>query len=370
MKQEFLLGNGAMAIGLLEAGCQIMTSYPGTPSSEILPEVVRFSKASELNTGIEWSINEKVAFDNAFAAAISGKRAACCMKMVGLNVAADSFMSAAYIGNIGGLVIISCDDPGPHSSQTEQDSRLMARLGKVPVLDPGSPEEAREMIKAAFDLSEEFQVPVLVRPCIRVCHARQNIKYDKLESNLTKADFKREPTRWASTPKFRFMQHKALNEKHIKISEKFDTFAPFNMSTQKEGQSYPFGIVTGGVPSSVIQDMFDDLGRDDIPVLKLGAPYPFPEKLAEGFMDACDKVLVVEETDTVIEYMLQDRHKTLGRLSGHVPMEGELVPEKIEGLLNAALKDCSLSPLSESDCGAQAMEIVGGLELPMRRPTL
>ena len=103
------------------------------------------------------------------------------MKMVGLNVAADSFMSAAYIGNIGGLVVISCDDPGPHSSQTEQDSRLMARLGKVPVFDPANPEEAREMIKAAFDLSEEFQVPVMVRPAIRVCHARQNIKYDVLD---------------------------------------------------------------------------------------------------------------------------------------------------------------------------------------------
>lgn len=370
MKEEFLLGNGAMALGLLEAGCQIFTSYPGTPSSEILPEVVRFSKADNLNTAIEWSVNEKVAFDNAFAAAISGKRAACCMKMVGLNVAADSFMSAAYIGNIGGLVIISCDDPGPHSSQTEQDSRLMARLGKVPVLDPGSPEEAREMIKTAFDLSEEFQVPVLVRPAIRVCHARQNIQYDTLESNLTKADFKREPTRWASTPKFRFMQHKALNEKHLKISEKFDSLTPFNSSSQEDGKSYPFGIITGGVPSSVIKDMFEELGRQDIPILKLGAPYPFPENLAGQFMDACEKVLVVEETDTVIEYMLRDRHKTLGRLTGHVPMEGELVPEKIEGVLNKALKDCSLEPLSDSDCGAEAFELVGSLELPIRRPTL
>ncbi len=370
MKEEFLLGNGALAIGLLEAGCQIMTSYPGTPSSEILPEVVRFAKANKLNTAIEWSVNEKVAFDNAFAAAISGKRAACCMKMVGLNVAADSFMSAAYIGNIGGLVIISCDDPGPHSSQTEQDSRLMARLGKVPVMDPGSPGEARDMIKAAFDLSEEFQVPVLVRPAIRVCHARQNIKYDTLESNLTKADFKREPFRWASTPKFRFLQHKALNEKHLKISEKFDTFTPFNMSTREKGKSYPFGIVAGGVPTSVIQDMFEDVGRTDIPILKLGAPYPFPEKLAESFMDVCDKVLVIEETDTVIEYMLRDRHKTLGRLSGHVPMEGELVPEKIEGVINNALIGCGLSPLTTSDCGAEAMTLVGDLELPVRRPTL
>ncbi len=143
MKHAFLLGNGAMALGLLEAGCQMLTSYPGTPSSEILPETVRFAKQAGLNTVIEWSVNEKVAFDNAFAAAISGKRAACCMKMVGLNVAADSFFSAAYIGNIGGLVVISCDDPGPHSSQTEQDSRFMARMAKVPVLDPSSPEEAR-----------------------------------------------------------------------------------------------------------------------------------------------------------------------------------------------------------------------------------
>lgn len=370
MKEEFLLGNGAMAIGLLEGGCQIMTSYPGTPSSEILPEVVRFSKAHHLNTGIEWSVNEKVAFDTAFAAAMSGKRAACCMKMVGLNVAADSFMSAAYIGNIGGLVIISCDDPGPHSSQTEQDSRLMARLGKVPVLDPSSPEEARAMIKTAFDLSEEFQAPVLVRPALRVCHARQNIKYDRLERNLTKADFKREPNRWASTPKFRFMQHKALNEKHIKISEKFDTLTPYNMHTLESGKTYPFGLITGGVPSSVAQDMFEEYGRKDIPVLKLGAPYPFPENLAGEFMDACEKVLVIEETDTVIEYMLRDKHKTLGRLTGHVPMEGELIPGKIETVLNNALSDCGLQPLSEGDFCKSGFEMVEGLDLPVRRPTL
>lgn len=370
MKEAFLIGNGAMAIGLLEAGCQIMTSYPGTPSSEILPEVVRFSKAHQLNTAIEWSINEKVAFDNAFAAAISGKRAACCMKMVGLNVAADSFMSAAYIGNIGGLVVISCDDPGPHSSQTEQDSRLMARIAKVPVLDPGSPEEAREMIKFAFELSEEFQVPVLVRPALRVCHARQNIKYDVLESNMTKADFKREPSRWASTPKFRFMQHKALNEKHVKISEKFSSLAPFNSHTPLKGKTYPLGVITGGVPCSVVTDIIEEYGRTDIPVLKLGAPYPFPEKLADAFMTACEKVLVIEETDTLIEYMLGDKKKTLGRFSGHVPMEGELVPEKIEVILNQALSFCKLTPLSGSDGVEKAFELVENLGLPLRRPTL
>ena len=370
MKQAFLLGNGAMALGLLEAGCQVLTSYPGTPSSEILPETVRFAKAADLNTVIEWSVNEKVAFDNAFAAAISGKRAACCMKMVGLNVAADSFMSAAYIGNIGGLVVISCDDPGPHSSQTEQDSRFMARIAKVPVLDPASPQEARAMIKTAFEISEEFQVPVMVRPAIRICHARQNISYEQLKSNLTPAVFKREPTRWASTPKFRFLQHKALNEKHLKIAEKFNTLVPFNRHTIQPEQTFALGIVVGGVPSAVVSDLCAEFNRTDIPLLKLGAPYPFPEGLASQFMDACDRVLVIEETDTVIEYMLRDRHKTWGRLTGHVPMEGELVPEKIEAILNQALVESSLPPLSDTDSTKAGFALAGSLDLPVRKPTL
>ncbi|MGM0394526.1 MAG: thiamine pyrophosphate-dependent enzyme [Thermodesulfobacteriota bacterium] len=370
MKQAFLLGNGAMALGLLEAGCQMLTSYPGTPSSEILPETVRFAKQAELNTVIEWSVNEKVAFDNAFAAAISGKRAACCMKMVGLNVAADSFFSAAYIGNIGGLVVISCDDPGPHSSQTEQDSRFMARMAKVPVLDPSSPEEARSMIQTAFEISEEFQVPVLVRPAIRICHARQNISYGDLKNNDTKAAFKREPTRWASTPKFRFLQHKALNEKHLKIAEKFAALAPYNRHNLVPGQTHALGIVAGGVPSAVVADLLAEFGRTDIPVLKLGAPYPFPASLADPFMDACDRVLVIEETDTVIEYLLGDRRKTSGRLSGHVPMEGELVPEKILVVINRALSDCGLEPLSTVNTAKDAFELSASLDLPVRRPTL
>jgi len=370
MKQAFLLGNGAMALGLLEAGCQMLTSYPGTPSSEILPETVRFAKQAELNTVIEWSVNEKVAFDNAFAAAISGKRAACCMKMVGLNVAADSFFSAAYIGNIGGLVVISCDDPGPHSSQTEQDSRFMARMAKVPVLDPSSPEEARSMIQTAFEISEEFQVPVLVRPAIRICHARQNISYGDLKNNDTTASFKREPTRWASTPKFRFLQHKALNEKHIKIAEKFAFLTPYNQHDIQPGQTHPLGIVAGGVPSAVVADLLAEFGRTDIPVLKLGAPYPFPASLADPFMDACDRVLVIEETDTVIEYLLGDRRKTFGRLSGHVPMEGELVPEKILVVINQALSDCGLAPLTTDNTARDAFELSASLDLPVRRPTL
>ena len=369
MKEEFFLGNGAIALGLLEAGCQVLTSYPGTPSSEILPEAVRLIKAEKLTTYVEWSTNEKVALDNAYAAAISGKRSACIMKQVGLNVAADSLMSAAYLGTVGGLVIISCDDPGPHSSQTEQDTRLMARLAKVPVLDPSNPQEAREMVKTAFELSEKYRIPVILRPAIRVCHARQNLSWDSLQVNLRPAAFQKDPRRWAATPKFRFLLHKELNSKLKEIAEEFNKLHPYNTHNLKPGTHAPLGIIAGGVPSSVIKDILDDYGRKDIPILKIGAPYPFPDSLAMTFLHACDKVLVIEETDTLIEYCLRNREKVLGRFSGHVPSEGELVPQTIEDLLEKVLTELGL-PLLSTDSQDNVQALVNSLELPIRKPTL
>ena len=367
--EEIFLGNGAVALGLLEAGCQVVTSYPGTPSSEILPEVVRLVKSKDLNTYVEWSTNEKVALDNAFAAAVSGKRAACCMKQVGLNVAADSLMSAAYMGTNGGFVIISCDDPGPHSSQTEQDTRLMARFAKVPVLDPSSPEEARQMAGLALDLSEEFKIPVILRPAIRVCHARQALTYGEIRRNGRKASFEKNPARWAATPRFRYILHGELNQKLREMANRFDTLAPFNAHNLAEGKRYPLGILAAGVSYAVVKDILSEEGREDIPVLKLCAPYPFPEKLAGEFVAACEKVLVMEETDTVIEYFLRDRAKVLGRLSGHVPSEGELVPEVIYTVIDKALLSLDLKGL-KNDGDGEAVELVKTLNLPVRKPTL
>jgi indolepyruvate ferredoxin oxidoreductase alpha subunit len=369
MREEIFLGNGAIALGLAEAGCQVMTSYPGTPSSEILPELIRLVKSEGLNTYVEWSTNEKVALDNAFAAAVSGKRAACCMKQVGLNVAADSLMSAAYMGTVGALVIISCDDPGPHSSQTEQDTRLMARLAKVPVLDPSNPKEAREMVKLAMDLSEEFSIPIILRPAIRVCHARQNLTWEKPKSNEKKAAFEKDPLRWAATPKFRFILHGQLNEKLREIAERFEGLNACNFHDLEPGTRYPLGVVAGGVPYSVVRDILDEEGRKDVPVLKIGTPFPFPEGLALEFMAPCDKVLVIEETDTVIEYFLRERGKVLGRLSGHVPAEGELVPQVTRGVMQRAFKEVGLDPLGGTGDPA-VMELVQSLDLPVRRPTL
>ncbi len=369
MNEEIFLGNGAIALGLIEAGCQVMTSYPGTPSSEILPEAIRLVKSQGLNTYVEWSTNEKVALDNAFAAAISGKRSACCMKQVGLNVAADTLMSAVYTGTVGGLVIISCDDPGPHSSQTEQDTRFMARLAKVPVLDPATPDEARRMARLAMDLSEEFRIPFILRPGIRVCHARQNLSWDGLDSNLQKASFEKDPGRWAATPRFRFILHGELNRKLAAIGERFSTLSDINFHNLKPGKRYPLGIIAGGVPFAAITDILADENRTDIPLLKLGGPYPLPKSLTDEFMGACEKVLVLEETDTLIEYLLGDREKVLGRISGHVPSQGELLPEVIFRALDGIFKELNLEPLREGT-GDNVRQLVQGLELPIRKPTL
>ncbi len=367
--KDIFLGNGAVALGLLEAGCQMVTSYPGTPSSEILPEVVHLVKSEGLKTYVEWSTNEKVALDNAFAAAISGKRAACCMKQVGLNVAADSLMSAAYMGTRGGLVIISCDDPGPHSSQTEQDTRLMARLAKVPVLDPSNPEEARRMAGLALEISEEFRIPVILRPAIRVCHARQSLSWGPLKTNPTKAAFQKEPLRWAATPKFRYVLHGELNNKLEQISGRFETLESHNRHNLIPGKTYPLGVIAGGVPYAVLRDILDEEKRGDIPVLKIGTPFPFPENLARDFMSSCSKVLVLEETDTVIEYFLRDEYKTLGRLSRHVPSAGELLPQVVYATLQEVMQEVGLPPMSHRP-NQDAWDLVKTLELPLRRPTL
>ena len=369
MKQEIFLGNGAIALGLMEAGCQFMTSYPGTPSSEILPEAIRLVKAENLNTYVEWSTNEKVALDNAFAAAISGKRAACCMKQVGLNVAADTLMSAVYMGTVGGLVIISCDDPGPHSSQTEQDTRFMARLAKIPILDPATPEEARNMAGLAMELSEEFHIPFILRPAIRVCHARQDLAWDKLTNNPKKASFEKDPGRWAATPRFRFILHGELNKKLTAIGERFSDLSDINYHNLEQGKRYPLGIIAGGVPFAAIQDILADEKRDHIPLLKLGAPYPLPKRLTDEFMKACDKVLVLEETDTLIEYLLGNNQKVFGRISGHVPSEGELLPRVIFDCLNKILVELKLEPFAHKS-NKEINELVQNLGLPIRKPTL
>ncbi|MFH1423083.1 MAG: indolepyruvate ferredoxin oxidoreductase subunit alpha, partial [Planctomycetota bacterium] len=367
-KQEILLGNGAVARGLIENGCHFVASYPGTPSSEILPELVRFVKEENLNVYTEWSVNEKVAYDNALAASYTGLRAAVCMKQVGLNVAADSLLSSAYTGIKGGFVIISCDDPGPHSSQTEQDSRFFAMFAKVPAFDPASAQEAKELLNYAFEISEKFEIPVLFRPSIRVCHARQNIRFGKVKKIKRVPQFDKNPSRWAATPAFRYLLHKNLNEKLEKISEEFETFEG-NFQLGPKGKS-GFGIIAAGIPASIVIDILEENNLiKNIPVLKITTAYPLPVKTVNNFIKRCQKVLVLEETDSVIELQIRDKSKISGRMDGTVPNEGELVPEVIYDILVKAFSKSKLkTSLKTRDLSLEKK--VRSMNLRSRRPTL
>ncbi len=366
---RILLGNVAIARGIIEAGCHVVTSYPGTPSSEIVPAVVQFKKELGLNTYIEWSANEKVAFDNALAASLTGKRAAVAMKQVGLNVASDSLMSSAYTGVIGGMVIISCDDPGPLSSQTEQDSRFFAMFAKVPVYDPSTPQEAKEMVKDALELSEKYQIPVILRPTIKVSHAKQSVKISPVQMLDRQADFKKDPDRWAATPKYRFVLHKKLNETLQKIQEKFEDDPRWNYEA---GTSHdvPLGIITCSVSFVTLLDILQELHLEkEINVLKIGTPYPFPQKKVSEFIERHKTVLVIEETDSVIESQIIDKRRVLGRFSGDIPLQGELSPDKIYEILAGVLKKLGVADLKET--GDKTLhQLIEGLDIHIRRPTL
>lgn len=364
-----LLGNVAIARGLIEAGCHVVTSYPGTPSSEIVPAVAEFKKELDLDTYIEWSANEKVAFDNALAASMAGKRAAVAMKQVGLNVASDSLMSAAYTGVIGGLVIISCDDPGPHSSQTEQDSRFFALFAKVPAFDPSTPQEAMEMVKEAFELSESFQIPVLLRPTIRVSHGKQNVKFSSIKALDRQANFEKNPTRWAATPRYRLELHKNLNKTLQRIQEKFERATRWNyeVSTSPEGS---LGIITCSASFAALLDIMEEKDlKEVIDILKIGTPYPLPQRRVAEFIRKHRNVLVIEETDSVIESQIIDKSRVLGRLTGHIPLQGELNPDVIYEILAGVLKELEIARLPKIK-DSRLERIIKNLELPLRKPTL
>ncbi|MCJ7705728.1 MAG: thiamine pyrophosphate-dependent enzyme [Desulfobacterales bacterium] len=368
-EEKVVLGNEAIARGIVESGCHFFAAYPGTPSSEILPAIVRFKKENNLDIYVEWSINEKVAFENALVASYTGKRAAVAMKQVGLNVAADPLMSSAYIGTIGGFVIISCDDPGPFSSQTEQDTRFMAMFAKVPVFDPANPKEAQKMLPIAFDLSEKYQIPVILRPVLRVSHAQQTITFNPITNIERKASFQRNPQRWSATPRFRFILHKQLNQKLKNISEEFNSMTFLNFIENDKDRT-ALGIIASGIGYSIARDILSELGlQEEIPILKIGTPYPLPAGIVESFIEKCDHVLILEETEPVIELQIMDKSKVIGRLDGAIPNEGEMLPETITRVISDLCRKFSI-PVPEVTSTAPLEKMVAELGLSIRRPTL
>jgi indolepyruvate ferredoxin oxidoreductase alpha subunit len=256
------------------------------------------------------------------------------MKQVGLNVAADPLMSSAYTGVKGGFLVISADDPGPHSSQTEQDSRFMAMLAKIPVFDPASPKQARDMVGQALELSEQFELPVMLRPTTRVCHARQDIEISDPVVQKRELEFHREPGRWAATPKFRYLLHLQLNDKLERLARE-PGLQPQLLNPGIDGDTC---VAASGVALANAREVMADLGLlESVPLYQVTVPYPLNSEFVEKLLDDFARVLVIEETYPVIEMQFRQRDKVFGRLSGAVPNAGELDPEKIEKLLQRFL---------------------------------
>jgi len=326
--KKILLGNEAIARGLLESGCCFAASYPGTPASEILSSFVQMAKAAESPAMGEWSINEKVAFETALAVSYSGGRAAASMKQVGLNVACDPLMSSAYTGVKGGFLVISADDPGPHSSQTEQDSRMMAMTAKVPVLDPSSPQEAKEMIQLGFQTSEEFEIPVMIRPTTRVCHSRQGVVLGEIPTPSIPTGFLKDPQRWAATPRYRFVLHKQLNQKIEAIAEKYGRKSFLKILGGKNASRC---ILSSGVALAHTYDLLKELKLEDqIALYQVKMPYPLNVRAILEKINPYKEILVIEETDPVMELQLAMRERIRGRLDGLIPPQGELIPDVLE----------------------------------------
>lgn len=369
MKSQPILGNEAIAIGIVEHGCRVVTGYPGTPSSEILAGVIKHKKRLEREVYTEWSINEKVAFEIALAASWTGLRAAVTMKQVGLNVASDPLFSAAYTGVKGGFIVIAADDPGPHSSQTEQDSRLLALVAKVPVFDPSTPAEARAMIKDAFALSERYKIPVILRPTTRLCHAVQSLSIDGADSpdaGIPSVKFKRDAPRWTATPKFRNLLHFELNQKLIDIADEFSD-SPLNYIVEADSGG-KVGIIASGVAFHTAQQALHELGAQ-IPILKLGTPFPLPQNLVKAFCAKFETLIVLEEPDACIEIQIPDRKRVKGRLDGSVPGAGELTPEVVFSILSKALSEAGYQ-VNSSPEDFELAALIKTIPLPVKPPRL
>jgi indolepyruvate ferredoxin oxidoreductase alpha subunit len=341
-------GNEAIARGLVESGCVVAASYPGTPASEILSSIEAWHRGEGTVMHVEWAVNEKVAFEIAYAASQAGLRSATAMKQVGLNVASDPLMSAAYLGTKGGFVVISADDPGPHSSQTEQDSRLMAMQAKIPVLDPSTPTEAREMAGLAFQLSEEFKTPVMLRPTTRVCHACQNVLPRTPVEQMLTADFQKDPQRWAATPKYRFELHRELISKLSGIA----SYAATAPRCLNRAPGVRRAVVASGVSAAHAREVMDASSLwESLTFYQVLQPYPLHTEFIEEIRSKFDEVLVLEETTGVIELQLRDYRRIRGKLSGFVPEAGELTPEMIQRLL-AEFSGTPLPALPEAEPAA------------------
>jgi len=323
-----LTGNEAIARAAWEAGVRVAAAYPGTPSTEILEALADYP-ASDLHA--QWSTNEKVALDVACGASFAGVRALAAMKHVGLNVAADALMSQTYIGVNGGLVIVVCDDPGIHSSQNEQDTRLMCRLAMVPVLEPSDAQEAYDYTRLAFDLSEQFDTPVILRGTTRLSHTRSSVKVGSRAARKPKA-FIEDPRKNVMVPAHARARHPVLIEREAALARHFDQAG---LVQQIEGER-AVGIITVGGAYPYVREVMPGAA-----VLKLASSYPLARETVAAFCRSVERVIVVEELEPVVEDAVRNLGFTVEGKS-LFPRAGEFSPEVVrDGLVQAGV----LAPL-------------------------
>lgn len=316
--RQLMLGNQAFARGLYEAGCAFVSSYPGTPSTEVTEEAAKYEEIY-----CEWAPNEKVAMEAAFGASLAGKRSFCGMKHVGLNVAADPLFTCSYTGVNAGMVICVADDAGMHSSQNEQDSRHYAAAAKIPMLEPSDSAEACEFVKKAYDLSEEYDTPVIVKMCTRVAHS-QSIVDLGTRGEARQRPYEKNIAKYVMMPGNAIRRHPIVEERTRKLAA-YANDCDFN---RVEMGDTKLGIITSSTSYQYVKEVFGDQAS----ILKLGMIYPLPEQLILDFAAKVDKLAIVEELDPVIE----DHCKKLGLIvtgKEALPLEGEysqnLIAEKL-----------------------------------------
>ena len=362
MNKKVLMGNEAIALGAIRAGVGVALGYPGTPSSEVLETIARENKP-----GIyaEWSVNEKSALEIGAGAAMAGERVLVTMKQVGLNVASDPLMSLNYLGVKGGMVVMVADDPGPISSQTEQDTRCFGQYAKLVVFDPSSPEEAYTMIADAFECSEETGRPVLFRPTTRVCHSYASVELlDATDSSKTRG-FERDSSRWVIFPRLTYANHIEIERGLRGLADKFSDYRGNEM--RGSGRR---GIASGGVSWLYVLEAYGEIGVE-CKLLKVST-VPFPARMGAEFLQGLDEVLVAEELDPVIERelimlcgKLGIQTRIMGKLSGHMPCAGENTPDGVRQAMENFLGTGENCPPDGKSHAAAAPPAI-----PLRPPVL
>lgn len=317
--KKLMLGNEAVARGAYEAGVKVAAAYPGTPSTEITENIAKYDEVYS-----EWSPNEKVALEVAIGSSIAGGRAICAMKHVGLNVAADPLFTVSYTGVNAGLVIMVADDPGMHSSQNEQDSRMYAKSSKVPMLEPSDSQECKDFVKQAFEISEKFDTPVIVRLSTRISHSQSIVELNDRE-DVSLKEYKKYPGKYVMMPAM-------ARKRHVVVEKRLDDLGKFANTTDLnriEWGSKDIGVITGGIAYQYAREAFGDVSY-----LKLGMVYPLPDKLIEDFSKQVKTLYVIEELEPFIEdHVRKMEIKVIGK--DLLPVMGEysanLIKEKVLG---------------------------------------